>query len=64
MTTKLSRFSVFALVLVAAGCGGEKLPETVAITGTVKHNSKPVEGAQVVLNSTDSNGKPDRKSVV
>lgn len=46
------------MILSSIGCGGPKLPETVAVTGTVTYKSEPVEGAQVVLNSTDPNGKP------
>lgn len=46
------------LILSASGCGGTKLPETVSVSGTVIYQSKPVEGAQVVLNNTDPAGKP------
>lgn len=58
MTTKFFGSCGLALLLAAIGCGGTALPETVSVSGTVSYQSKPVEGAQVVLNSADPKCKP------
>ncbi len=45
-----SHLAVTAAVLLgAAGCSGANFPPTYAVTGVVKYQGKPVEGATVIL---------------
>lgn len=47
-----------ALSSAAAGCSsGETFPETVPVTGTVKYQGKPVEGAEVVFATSEEGGR-------
>ncbi len=58
MATRFIGICGLALILSSLGCRGQALPQAVAVTGTITYQSKPVAGAQVVLNSTDPAGKP------
>ena len=50
---------VLVLALSLVGCGGGPvIPETIPVKGTVTYQDKPVEGAQVLLSSSDPKGKP------
>lgn len=45
--------SVFFLLPLLAGCGGENYPETIPVRGTVTYDGKPVEGAEIGFYPSD-----------
>lgn len=52
-----TRFASLALVVSLVGCSGSKGPATAKVSGVVKHNGAPVDGATIVF-SPVAGGRP------
>ena len=59
---KSSRFVLFGIVLVLMGCGGEKLPEIVEVSGTITMEGEPLDQVKVTFMPDGEKGNLDSRS--